>query len=183
MSPSKPVAHTLRPCCAIHANIVERDVGLWGSDASSSVRRALAGHLETIAPPCRAAIGLKSQIPAVRHAARQASTRPGFSAGKAPLIKLRGSSPLAIDLAHPAHPDVAPEHGEAPCRAGDATDFAAYAGSEAEAPFQLDRCHARRGNRAGINQFYPCGHGRALRSKRAAQACRVGNEVQSNSQT
>lgn len=180
----QPVAHKLRHRLAIHVKAVERVAGLWVSDESSSGRRALAGHSETIAPACRAPIGLNLApvIPAIL--VSDGFNRRGVAyfharTNRTSLTKLCGRFPLSCStLSHDAH-----QHGEAPCRAGDAGELTAYADPEAESPFQLNRCHAWRLQAPSAMQFYSRGYGRAPCSKRAAQASRTGNEVQSNSQT
>lgn len=177
MSPSQPVARPLRHRRALHLQVVERDAGLWASDESSSGRRALAGHRETIAPACRVSIGLKLVIPTYsRHAAGHfIDARAGCTS----LMKLRDLARLA---AAAALPDDASMPGEAPCCAG------------MPGPFSLTP--VRKPNRRssstnvmsgasapGIRQFYSRGYGRAWRSTRTAPAGRMGQEVQSNSQT
>jgi len=186
----QPVAHTLRHSRAIHVKTVGRGAGLWLVDESSFGRRALVGHSETLKPACRALSGL-SPVPAspatpVFDRLGRLGAAMGLTAAHCaalsciPHMTLRGSLPQS---SLSTSPDDALQHGEAPCRAGIAGDLTAYADSEAESPFQLNRCHTRRPRAPRVMQFYPRRHGPAPRSTRAAQASRTGNEIQSNSQT
>ena len=188
----QPVAHTLRHCRAIHVKAVGRGVGLWLGDGSSSGRRALVGRSEAITPAGRALIGLNlvSVVPTIPAFdsldslggldSRAQAAHFNARANRTSITQLRGSLPLSSGSTIPVD---APQHREAPCCAGNVGDLTAYADSEAEASFQLNRCHTWRPNGASVRQFYPRGYGRAPRSQRAARASRAGNEVQFNSQT